>query len=84
MKEEILDIRFEHQDLGDVSIREFFGKLCMTVWLEEEGFSGKRAFGNSGWNYDLYECLETNNLIDEGDDADEFIIDNILKPLFGV
>lgn len=28
-----------------------------TLWSETEGFSGKRPFGNSGWEFDLYKPL---------------------------
>jgi len=85
--ENILDIEFVHYDLGKISIREFFCTLLMTVWEEEEGFSGKRAFGNSSWQYDVYQCLEDNNLVEINCSrmkADEFINNNILKPLFGL
>lgn len=49
-----LDVLFEHQDLGKVSVREFFRQLLSTLWEEEDSFSGKRPFGNSCWQYDLY------------------------------
>ena len=28
-------------------------ELLLKLWQEGEGFSGKRPFGNSGWEYDL-------------------------------
>lgn len=55
---EILDLEFESSDLGrTVTIREFFKELLTTLFKEGEGFSGKRPFGNSGWDYDLCVCL---------------------------
>jgi hypothetical protein len=55
--DEILALRFD-SDAGDgLSIREYFHMLLWTLWDEGEGFSAKRPFGNSGWEYDLYKPL---------------------------
>jgi hypothetical protein len=54
----LLDLRFECADIGrNVSVREYLHELLKTLWTEGEGFSGKRPFGNSGWEYDLYKPL---------------------------
>jgi hypothetical protein len=54
----LLDARFDCEDLdGNVSIREYLHALLTKLWGEGEGFSGKRPFGNSGWEYDLYRAL---------------------------
>lgn len=50
---EFLDFQFESQDLGTTTVREYFKSLLSSLWNEGEGFSGKRPFGNSGWEYDL-------------------------------
>ena len=48
-----LAIRFDC-DIGDnITIREYLHALLKTLWDEGEGFSGKRPFGNSGWEGDL-------------------------------
>lgn len=53
-----LDIVFEHRDLGaPITIREFFRYLLATLWVEEDGFSGKRPWGNSGWQFDVIYAL---------------------------
>jgi hypothetical protein len=39
------------------SVRHYLGLLLLTVWRQKEGFSGKRPFGNSSWEYDLYRSL---------------------------
>ena len=41
-------------DIGAKTIGEYFEKLLLTLWDEQEDFSGKRPFGNSGWEYDVY------------------------------
>ena len=97
MKTNVLDLKFKSNDLGKkVTIRQFFFELMETLWIEQECFSGKRPFGNSGWDGDLIKCLIKNKLIkgklDEDDcledydnkEVDEFVMSQILKPLFGV
>lgn len=54
-----------------VTIKEYFLELLKTLWLEEEGFSGKRPFGNSGWQYEIYDLLTQNGILE---DHDKFII----------
>ena len=47
-------------DLEGSTVRGYFEKLLLTLWSKGESFSGKRPFGNSGWEYDvicpLIEC----------------------------
>ena len=66
--EEVLDLR---TDEGQ-TIREYLHSLLKTLWEEEEGFSGKRPFGNSGWTFDLYIPLIRSGLI-TGDIEDGYI-----------
>lgn len=52
-----LGVMFD-SDAGDgLTVREWLTDLLMTVWVEEEEFSGKRAWGNSGWQWDVYPPL---------------------------
>jgi len=53
----VLDIPMYENDAEATNIREYFQRLLSELWLEGEGFSGKRPFGNSGWDYDLYSAL---------------------------
>ena len=41
-------------DLGDQTLTDYLKSLLETLWEEEEEFSGKRPFGNSGWKYDVF------------------------------
>lgn len=53
-----LKIKFACGDLGQtLTIREYFKELLTTLWEEGEGFSGKRPFGNGGWQRDLVKPL---------------------------
>lgn len=52
-----LDLRFTHEKLGDVSLREFFCNLLVKLWGERGEFSGKKPWGNSGWDEPVYTAL---------------------------
>lgn len=55
---EALEVRRFVNDLDrEVSLREYLHELLATLWKEGEGFSGKRPFGNSGWDWDVYGFL---------------------------
>jgi hypothetical protein len=62
---EILKLKFKSTDLGkEITIKDFFKELLITLFKEGECFSGKRPFGNSGWDYDLCVCLVQNGVIE--------------------
>lgn len=44
-------------DAGAATVRDYLKALLAKVITEEEEFSGKRPFGNSGWVYDLERAL---------------------------
>ncbi len=84
----VLELEFESMDFNKpITIREYLEELLKTLWREGEGFSGKRPFGNSGWQYDMYSVLKKKGLIREKLDekeADKFImglIDYMCKEL---
>jgi hypothetical protein len=64
-----LDMKFDSDDLGPVTFREYFHRLLQTLWYEDEGFSGKRPFGNSGWSWDLFRGLVACGVIKGSVDA---------------
>lgn len=51
-------------DFDEVTIRGYLHGLLSTLWEEGEGFSGKRPYGNSGWEYDLYVPLIKAGVVD--------------------
>jgi len=74
MTADILNMKFESYDLGrEVTIKGYFVTLLKTLWKEKEGFDGKRPFGNSDWEYDLYAGLIKNNLIPGKLDKDGYV-----------
>lgn len=52
-----LGVRFSSDAGDDLTVREYLRTLLMTLWEEGEGFSGKRPFGNSSWEYEIYNPL---------------------------
>lgn len=87
---DVLSLMVEHEGL---TIKEYLCKLLRTLWRHQEGFSGKRPFGNSGWEYDLYiplvKAKVINGEIDEDgylDSVDEKaghrVIDNCITVIF--
>lgn len=77
IEEEVLAARLsENNDAGVETVREYLFKLLYDVWLYDEGFDGKRPFGNSGWKWELYIALIragiVNGSFDEYGYVDEF------------
>lgn len=71
-----LAVRFDSDAGDDLTLAEWLGSLLATVWQKGEGFSGKRPWGNSGWESDPYPALIRAGLIEgkineEGDWFDE-------------
>lgn len=52
-----LEVRFD-SDIGNQrTVRDYLYQLLLTLWQKQDGFSGKRPFGNSGWEFDLIRPL---------------------------
>lgn len=65
----------QDNDAGAKTLGEYLGKLLSTLWEEGEGFSGKRPFGNSGWEYDIYTALVSAKCVDGKLDEDGYVED---------
>ena len=50
---QVLDLELGDNDSGEATVRGYLLKLLAKVWIEDEGFDGKRPFGNSSWDYDI-------------------------------
>ena len=50
-------------DAHAATIRDYMKALLRTIILETEEFSGKRPFGNSGWDWDMHAPLVTAGLV---------------------
>lgn len=60
---EVLDLPMQENDSKASTVRDYLKALLEELWQHGEGFSGKRPFGNSSWEYDLYEALGRAGLI---------------------
>ena len=59
-------------DAGAFTVRGYMVELARTVWCDGECFSGKRPFGDSGWENEVYDALVRAELVpgtinEEGD-----------------
>lgn len=55
--QDILKCPMQKNDAKARTVGEYLAQLLATLWYEGEGFSGKRPFGNSAWEYEIYEAL---------------------------
>jgi hypothetical protein len=90
---DILNIKMQENDADAETIGQYLKALLAKVWDEGEGFSGKRSFGNSGWEFEIYyplvrEGLVTGMINEDGEleslvsgEADK-IISQAIKGLF--
>lgn len=62
-----LDVQLGDNDAEVETVREYLKELLATLLIEEESFSGKRPFGNSGWINELTEPLEEAGFEIDGD-----------------
>jgi hypothetical protein len=58
-----LNVRFDSDAGEDISIRDYLFILFSTLWQKKEEFNGKRPFGNSSWEYELFNPLVINGFI---------------------
>jgi hypothetical protein len=71
-----LDEKFLCRDLGKtLTVRQYLIELLATLWSEGESFSGKRPFGNSGWEYDVFVPLIKAGHIPGSVDEDGYVED---------
>lgn len=49
-----LELRFDSDAGEDIRARDYLCELLSKVWMEEQMFSGKRPFGNSDWQWELF------------------------------
>jgi len=71
-----LEVRFDSGAGDNITVRDYLHKLLTRVWQLDEDFNGKRPFGNSGWDFDIYAPLIKAGFIagevDEHGDIGEF------------
>ncbi len=70
----ILDLPMKDNDARVETVGEYLSELLRILWIEEEGFNGKRPFGNSGWQSEVYDTLASSGVIkaENVSDDDEY------------
>lgn len=83
---DILNLKMDENDAEAETVGEYLKALLLTLWDEKESFDGKRPFGNSGWEYELYRpllsaALVTGELDEDGDllDVDDVAADELIR-----
>lgn len=71
--EAILNLPLPPNDSGADTVRGYLIALLAAVWAEGEGFSGKRPFGTSSWEGDLFIALVRAGVIEGELDADGYL-----------
>lgn len=65
-----LSVPMAENDADVRTVGEYLYFLLFKVWDEGESFSGKRPFGNSGWEYELYTALVAAGIVEGEIDED--------------
>lgn len=71
----VLDIPMGENDAKAATVRDYLIKLLSLVWEEQEGFNGKRPFGNSSWDWDIMHALGKAGVIKATFDEDGYLGD---------
>jgi hypothetical protein len=53
----LLDTPMDQNEADAKTIGEYLKALLLKVWQKGEGFNGKRPFGTSGWQFEIYKAL---------------------------
>lgn len=61
--QQVLNCPMVPNDVEAPDIRTYLACLLTALWKEGEGFSGKRPFGNSGWELDIITSLVKAELV---------------------
>ncbi len=68
---DVLSTPMQDNDADAKTVGEYLLALARQVWIEDEGFSGKRPFGNSDWKSDVYGALVRGGVV-EGELMDDY------------
>lgn len=69
----ILNVKMQDNDAEAETIGDYLQTLLWDLWSQGEGFSSKRPFGNSSWEYELYAALVTAGLVEGSLNEDGYI-----------
>lgn len=55
---QVLDLPMLDNEANAATVREYLIALLRQLWSDGGGFSGKRPFGNSDWEYVIYHAVK--------------------------
>lgn len=68
-----LELRFDSDAGNNITVRDYLWRLLHKLWKEEDSFSSKRPYGNSGWQYDIYRPLIVAGVISGTLDSEGYV-----------
>lgn len=63
----------QSNDAEAATVKDYLKKLLLGVWQDRDAFNGKRPFGNSGWQYEIYVALGRGGVIEIIFDEDGYV-----------
>lgn len=69
----VLDLPMPDNDASASTVRDYLIKLLGLVWEHQECFDGKRPYGNSGWEDELFSPLFRAGLVEGTVDTDGYM-----------
>lgn len=70
---EVLNLPMQRNDAEAATVGDYLTALLSDLWRWGEDFNCKRPFGNSSWQYELYEALVRGSLIEGVFDEDGYL-----------
>jgi hypothetical protein len=68
-----LGLPMEKNEAGAATIREYLKAILLGVWTRGADFDGKRPFGSSSWQCDIYVALIKADVVEGSLDGDGFV-----------
>jgi len=70
IEEKILNLKTERG-----TVREYLHSLVFDLWFDPDGFNGKRPFGSSGWQHNIYLPMVEAGIVEGTIDSDGYLDD---------
>ena len=76
IQQTVLDLPMMSEDNHIVvaTVRGYLKELLAELWREKDGFDGKRPFGDSGWEHDIYAALVQGGFLQWSDDGEGYLL----------
>lgn len=58
------NLKIISDDVGELTLKEYLKLIFSNLWAEGEEFNSKRPFGNSDWQWKVYEAMIREKVIE--------------------